>query len=528
LQNLVAKRILEAQDVAALVPVRGKLSLIPENLARQFQVVPFDGDGANVCLLTTNTFSEQLKTIYDGFSKAGYTSDIYYTDEAGINIALSRYTQASSQEQATQAQMKAQQEATGKNAIAQIMEVYPKRVSMDPGDFLMQLIKFAFQAGASDMHWQAQETHVLLRLRIDGVLKTICEFTHNEYAAYVQKIKFMGGMKMNIDYLPQDGRLSFEVDLANGVHKKIDVRINSMPWTNSESLVLRYLDATHSTSTFEEIGFRWRWYEQLQKALNKHEGMILVTGPTGSGKTTTLYTILHTLNDGSRKIITLEDPVEYMIEGIEQSQINYSKWYTFEEGLKAILRHDPDIILVWETRTAETAMTSLNAALTGHLVFSTLHTNSALDSLSRLMMMGVEAYLLAPALQLIVAQRLVRKICSHCVTKRAVTDQEDAYITKSLSTIQLVRPDLKIAYDKTIPHSPWCDQCNQTGYIGRVALLEVMEITSDIRDKIVWDLRNTAEIMQTMRNNWFLNLMEDGLIKMLAGKTTLEELRRVI
>jgi len=229
LQNLVAKRILEAQDVTALAPVRGKLSLIPENIARQFQVVAFDGNGTQVCLLTTNTFSEQLKTIYDGLAKAGYTSDVYYTDEAGINIALSRYTAATAQEQATQAQMKAQQEATGKNAIAQIMEVYPKRASMDPGEFLIQIIKFAFQAGASDMHWQAQEEHVLLRLRIDGVLKTICEFTHMEYTAYVQKIKFLGGMKMNIDYLPQDGRLSFEVDLANGVHKKIDVRINSMP-----------------------------------------------------------------------------------------------------------------------------------------------------------------------------------------------------------------------------------------------------------------------------------------------------------
>ena len=528
MQNLVPKRILEPQDVSMLTPVRGKLSLIPENLARQFQVVPFDGDWTQVCLITTNTFSEQLKTIYDGLSKAGYTTDVYYTDETGINIALSRYTQATAQEQATQAQMKEQQEATGKNAIAQILEIYPKRSSMDPWEFLIQIIKFAFQAWASDMHWQAQEEHVLLRLRIDGVLKTICEFTHNEYAAYVQKIKFLGGMKMNIDYLPQDGRLSFEVDLANGVHKKIDVRINSMPWTNSESLVLRYLDATHSTSTFEEIGFRWKWYEQLQKALNKHEGMILVTWPTGSWKTTTLYTILHTLNDGTRKIITLEDPVEYMIEGIEQSQINYTKWYTFEEWLKAILRHDPDIILVGETRTAETAQTSLNAALTWHLVFSTLHTNSALDSLSRLIMMWVEPYLLAPALQLIVAQRLVRKACPHCLTKRAVTDQEDAYITKSLETIKSIRPDLIVNYDKTIPHTAWCDHCNQTGYIGRIALLEVMELTPDIRDKIVGNLRNTSEIMQLMRNNWFLTLLEDGLIKMLSGHTTIEELRRVI
>lgn len=528
MQNIVPKRILEASDVSALVPVRGKLSLIPENLARQFQIVPFDGDGTQVSLLTTNTFSEQLKTIYDGLAKAWYTTDVYYTDEAGINTALLRYTQASAQEQANQAKIKEQQEATGKNAIAQIMELYPKRSSMDPWEFLLQIIKFAFQAWASDMHRQAQEAHVLLRLRIDGVLKTIAEFNHNEYAAYVQKIKFMWGMKMNIDYLPQDGRLSFEVDLANGVHKKIDVRINSMPWTLSESLVLRYLDATRSTSTFEEIGFRWQGYDQLQSALSKHEGMVLVTGPTWSWKTTTLYTILNTLNDGTRKIITLEDPVEYMIEGIEQSQINYSKWYTFEEGLKAILRHDPDIILVWETRTAETAQTSLNAALTGHLVFSTLHTNSALESISRLLMMWVEAYLLAPALKLIVAQRLVRKICPHCKTTRTATEQEDVYIQKSLQKIKDVKPNLAIPYNQTLPTSAWCEHCNNTGYIWRLALIEVMEITDDIREKIVWDLKNTAEIMQLMRNNGFLTLAEDGMIKMLSGQTTIEELRRVV
>lgn len=528
MQNILTKKILELSDVQAIKPVRSKILLIPENLATQYQVVAFDGDGKQLCILTTNTFSEQLKTIYDWLTKAGYLPDIYYTDEAGIQLALQRYHQIAEEASAAEQVALQQKEATGNNAITQIMELYPKRWSMDPGEFLLQLIKFAFQAGASDMHRQAEDADVLLRLRIDGVLKTICTFTHMEYAAYVQKIKFIWGMKMNIDYLPQDGRLSFDVDLANNVHKKIDVRINSMPWIKSESLVLRYLDGTRSSSTFEDIGFRGKWYDQLRTALGKHEGMILVTWPTGSWKTTTLYTILRTLNDGSRKLITLEDPVEYMVEGIEQSQINYAKWYTFEEWLKAILRHDPDIILVGETRTAETAMTSLNAALTGHLVFSTLHTNSALDSVSRLLMMGVESYLLAPALQLIVAQRLVRRVCPHCMTQRPVTDQEDAHITKTIKTIQDVRPDLALHYDKTVPHAPGCDHCQWTGYIWRIAIIEVMEVTPDIRNAIVDKSSDTAVIMQLMRNNGFLNLAEDGMIKMLQGQTSIEELRRVI
>ena len=333
---------------------------------------------------------------------------------------------------------------------------------------------------------------------------------------------------MNIDYLPQDGRLAFDVDLANGIHKKIDVRINTMPGMWSENVVMRYLDSNVSVTTFEQIGFWWKWYDQLKRALQHNDGMILVTWPTGSGKTTTLYTMLQTLNDGTRKIITLEDPVEYTIQGIEQSQINYPKWYGFEEGLKAILRHDPDIILVGETRSAETAKTALNAALTWHLVFTTLHTNSALESLSRLLMMGVEAYLLAPALKVVMAQRLVRKVCPHCVSWREVTDQEDAFLQKSLAKIHDIRPDLTINYEKKVPTVVGCDQCNGTGYIGRTAVIEVLELTPEMREKIVDNLKNTAELMQLMRNNGFLTMQEDGIIKMLAGQTTMEELRRVI
>lgn len=528
MQNQISKRILELSDISTLTPVRGKLSLIPENLARQFEVVAFDGDGTQVVLVTTNTFSEELKTIYAWLEKAGYTTDIYYTDKAGIDLALWRYTQVNAQEQANAQKIKEQKEAIGKNAIAQIMELYPKRSSMDPGEFLVQVIKFGFQAWASDLHLQVQEKDVLLRLRIDGVLKTICTFDHNEYIAYVQKIKFMGGLKMNIDYLPQDGRLAFDVDLANGIHKKIDVRINTMPGMWSENVVMRYLDSNVSVTTFEQIGFWWKWYDQLKRALQHNDGMILVTWPTGSGKTTTLYTMLQTLNDGTRKIITLEDPVEYTIQGIEQSQINYPKWYGFEEGLKAILRHDPDIILVGETRSAETAKTALNAALTWHLVFTTLHTNSALESLSRLLMMGVEAYLLAPALKVVMAQRLVRKVCPHCVSWREVTDQEDAFLQKSLAKIHDIRPDLTINYEKKVPTVVGCDQCNGTGYIGRTAVIEVLEFTPEMREKIVDNLKNTAELMQLMRNNGFLTMQEDGIIKMLAGHTTMEELRRVI
>lgn len=527
--NTLTKKILESSDVATLIPDLGKVSLIPQSLARDLQVVAFDGDGKLVRVLTTNTFSEALKETYAWLEKAWYTLNIYYTDETGIATALSWYDRITAQEEAAQQAITQRQEAKGINAIALMRDLWTQRSIMDPGDFLMDMIKFAFQTGASDMHRQSEEAKVILRLRLDGIMQTICDFSHDEYLAYVQKIKFLSGMKMNIDYLPQDGRLSFEVDLADHVHKKIDVRINTMPGTKSENIVLRFLDSAKSVSTFEDIGFRGVGYDALRRGLNKHEGMILVTWPTGSGKTTTLYTILQSLNDGTRTIVTLEDPIEYTIAGIEQSQINHSKGYTFEEWLKAMLRHDPDIVLVGETRNVETAETALNAALTGHLVFSTLHTNSALDTISRLLMMGVKPFLLAPALQVVIAQRLVRKCCPHCLTKRLANEQEKEFITKMLGKIKDARPDLKLARDGNVPHNPGCDHCNNTGYIGRLALLEVMEITEPIREKIVQSASgDTGIIMQYMRANGFLTLLEDGIIKMIAGKTSTEELRRVV
>ena len=324
-QNILSKRILEANEVSTLKPVRSKLSLIPQNIAQQYEVVPFDGDKMTLALLTTNTFSEDLKKIYEGLKRAWYEPSVYYTDKEGIETALARYQQLAQLENEEKQQKKEKQESKWVSAINQILDLYPKRWAMDPGDFLTKVLKYSFQAWASDLHLQVQTDNVSLRLRIDGVLQTVCVFDHNEYLAYLQKIKFRWGMKMNIASTPQDGRMSFEVEPTQGAKKNIDVRINTMPWlANLENLVMRFLDSEISISSFEEIGFRWTTLDQLNELLTKNEGIVLVTWPTGSGKTTTLYTMLQRLNTGKNKIITLEDPIEYKIDGIEQSQINRS------------------------------------------------------------------------------------------------------------------------------------------------------------------------------------------------------------
>ena len=259
-----------------------------------------------------------------------------------------------------------------------------------------------------------------------------------------------------------------------------------MPGIITESVVIRFLDATESIDDFREIGFRGDNLSLLENYLHKTSGIIIITGPTGSGKTTTLYAILKKLNDGTKKIITLEDPIEYKIAGLQQSQINYDKNYDYETGLKAILRQDPDIILVGETRTKETAQIAINASLTGHLVFTTLHTNSVLDSLSRLMNMGIEPYLLTPALQLLIGQRLVRKVCPFCSEWQDATPEEDAEIRKNLTELQERLPaDALPDYQGKILKGKGCEHCNHSGHKGRIALIELLEINDIMREKLM-------------------------------------------
>ena len=367
---------------------------------------------------------------------------------------------------------------------------------------------------------------MMLRLRLDGVLQDVVAFEIKDFWKYLQKLKFISGVKMNVSALPQDGRFGFEASNPQGEKKKVDARVNFMPGLETESTVIRFLDSTRGVSTFKDIGFSDREYEILKKYLTKTTGFIIVSGPTGSGKTTTLYSILHTLNTGQNKIITLEDPIEYEMSGVFQSQIDYTKHYDYETGLKAILRHDPDIILVGETRSQESAEIAVNASLTGHLVFTTLHTNSAISSIGRLVSMDVRPYLLAPALQLVIGQRLVRKVCPHCTTQRKASYAEESEIKKTLENLQRLGNTVLPVYDGQVAQANGCERCNHTGYLGRIAILELLEVTEEIR-KLIVDQGTDFDIFASARANGFITLQEDGILKVLDGVTTVEEVHRV-
>lgn len=521
------KSILEIQDVKALKPDFVQLKIMPKATSEKIQVLVFGKEKNTLKILTTNNFPEQVQKVVKMLEEKNYTSELFYTSVEGFTYALGWYDQLQAEEDATAAAEKKQKEAAGKGAIAMMQSLFEKRDTMDPGDFIMEMVRLSFQTWASDLHFQPEEAGVILRLRIDGVLQEILTFSHKDFLKYLQKMKFMAWVKMNIDYVPQDGRFSFESTNTDGTTKQIDVRINFMPWIWSESTVIRFLDPWKWFTSFEDIGFRGKTYDILKKNLEKNVGITIITGPTWSWKTTTLYSILHTLNTGDDKIITLEDPVEYQLSWIQQSQINYSKWYDFELGLKACLRHDPDIILVWETRTSETAEASINAALTWHLVFTTLHTNSAIESITRLLNMWVKPYMMAPALNLIVAQRLVRKACPHCVSKRDPQYGEKVEVEETIKKIQDANPSMKIERDGKIPNTVWCDKCNWTWYIWRIWLIETFEITDDIKNMII-DGASTLMMYTKARETWYLTMKEDGILKMLEGITTLDEIRRVV
>ena len=523
----IIKSILDTADIQWITPNFNEIKILSREECEKTQTIIFDRDKNTLKILTTNNFPEELQKITKSLEQKWFKTDIDFTSIEWFKEAMKRYDEYENMLQEKNEKEREEKTASWESAIKMLEKIYEERNTMEPWKFIMEIVRLSFQTWASDLHFQSQEDWILCRLRIDGVLQQALKFTHEDFAKYMQKIKFISWVKMNVDYIPQDGRFTFEATNKDWEDKKVDARVNFMPWISSESVVIRFLDPNKWISTFEKLWFVWRTYDTLRKSLEKHTWITILTWPTWSWKTTTLYTILNYLNDGKEKIITLEDPVEYQIAWIQQSQINYNKWYDYAEWLKAILRHDPDIILVWETRDFETANISMNAALTWHKVFTTLHTNSAIESINRLLNMWIKPYILAQSLNLLVAQRLVRQLCPHCASRKEWDFSEKWEITEAIKRIKDANPTMEVDFDWYIPVAVGCEKCNWTWYKWRLAIIETFEITDDIKNAI-YEWNSELEIYSKARWFGFLTLKEDGIIKMLQWKTTLDELRRIL
>ncbi|MDD2891464.1 MAG: GspE/PulE family protein [Candidatus Gracilibacteria bacterium] len=396
-------------------------------------------------------------------------------------------------------------------------------LSKQDSDTALTLItKGSLSLGGSDIHYDTKPDSVAVRLRVDGNLTTIFEFTPAEYKLVLERIKYKSNMKLNLTQVPQDGK--YRID-DNG--ERIDVRVSTLPVKLGENMVCRILDSTNAIPAMSDLGFMWTSKRQIEKSTRKKSGMILVTGPTGSGKTTTLYSILSTLNTSDKKVITLEDPIEYELEGVVQSEVNEKNNYTYASGLKALLRQDPDVIMIGEIRDLETADIAAQASLTGHLVLSTLHTKSASETIERLTNMGLPSYILASAIDIIIAQRLVRKICKHCSESYEATPEENDIIKWMMQDIGIEAVSKAKKNGFTLYRGHGCEHCGYTGFKGRVGIYEVLNFSDEIR-ALIRNGASPADILKKGREQDLMLMREDGVLKAMRGKTTLEELFSVI
>lgn len=370
------------------------------------------------------------------------------------------------------------------------------------------IISGAIKAGASDIHLEPFEGEIKLRYRIDGVLQETDPPPKSLYPAVASRIKLMAGMDITERRIPQDGRIKIRID-----QRDLDLRVAVASTMHGEEIVMRVLNRESISLGLEQLGFSEANLREFAKLITKPHGMILVTGPTGSGKTTTLYAALQRLNDPSRKIITIEDPVEYQLKGVNQMQVNPKVNFSFAQGLRTIVRHDPDIILVGEIRDRETADVAIQSALTGHLVFATLHTNDASSAFTRLIDMGIEEFLVASTIRGVLAQRLVRKICPYCsqTYQPTAAELELSGIAKDLNGLR---------------HGVGCEKCNFIGYKGQVGLFELLVATEEV-ERLVMERANAGRIREVSINHGMITLREDGLAKAKNGVTSLSEVVRV-
>lgn len=373
--------------------------------------------------------------------------------------------------------------------------------------FVNNLLELALWQNASDIHIEPLEKVTRVRLRIDGFLNTALEVASSNHNAIVSRIKIISSLDIAEKRLPQDGRVDFEV-----AGRRVDLRISTLPVMYGERVVIRILDKSQGLLYLTSLSFSDTNLMAYKQIIQNPYGMVLLTGPTGSGKSTTLYATLAQLNDEAKNIITIEDPVEHTLEGVQQIAVNNKAGLTFATGLRSILRQDPNIIMVGEIRDGETARIGVQAALTGHLVFSTLHTNNAVGAITRLLDIGIEPFLVAAALRGVVAQRLVRKVCPHCKEQYPASEAELAILKQHSGTGLM------------LSKSRGCEHCNHTGYLGRMAVQEVLPITEELQGLIA---KGAGEADLRAKVQGFTTIHDDCVAKVIAGHTTIQELLRV-
>lgn len=503
------------------------LTLIDMETSKRLKVVSFlyTGTGGELRLGAVDPTLPEVQELLEKLAKSHYANGVLYLiSPHSFEVAYHLYAKIPRVRKVLKG-VKITEEDLKKyqNELKSFKELDKKIQTVSITEMVTLVIAAAIQARASDIHIEAEEGGINIRFRIDGVLHDVASLAPKLWHQIISRIKLLSGLKLNIEDRPQDGR--FTIHLTN---EKIDVRVSTVPTAFGESVVMRLLMSSAVGLMFEDLGLRGKAYSDLEREIKKPNGMIITTGPTGSGKTTTLYAILNKLNNEETKIITLEDPIEYKLPGINQSQIDHSKDYTFAKGLRSLLRQDPDIVMVGEIRDLETADTAINAALTGHLVISTIHTNSASGAIPRFLAMGVKPFLLAPALNSIIGQRLVRKICNECKEEVELDSATMSKVIKALSEIsEASGARLKSLDNLKFYKGKGCTVCNNLGYKGRIGIFEIMIMNKEIEDVILSGKVSEYVLQDIAIKNGMVTMLQDGLLKAVDGITSVDEVFRV-
>lgn len=499
--------------------------MIPEDQAIKNKVVCFFYDGENIKVASSQPQRPEVQTIIDELNRNYFTkSTLFLISNESLKEALAVYKIIPKSKKITKGVEISQEDlARFKDAIVDYKNLNDKIKEVNISDIVTLLLATALKTGSSDIHIESEANNIIVRLRIDGVLQEAATIEKDKWKKIVSRMKILAGVKINIDDKPQDGRYS--VFLKD---ERIDVRSSFLPTAFGESVVMRLLKSSSVGLSYDDLGLSPSAYKILKKEMEKPNGLILTTGPTGSGKTTTLYAILNQLNQPGTKIITLEDPIEYQLKGINQSQIDSKKGYTFASGLRSILRQDPDIVMVGEIRDLETAEIAIQASLTGHLVLSTLHTNDAAGVIPRLTDMGIKPYLLLPSINAVVGQRLVRKLCPHCQQVQNLNPDEEEQVKKILAVVSpKAEIDIPSSLSTFYQAGPGCEQCNGIGYKGRIGIYEIFTMNDKLK-QLTMDNAPSFKILKEAIESGMITMLQDGVLKAIKGQTSLEEVYRVI
>lgn len=504
------------------------LTMIPEDAAKKYHMAAFEKkDGVLLVAMVNPQDFEALNVLRFLAEKEHLGIEVSLVDERVFADIIKAYT-------GTDIALKDAILSLKKDDQIDETEQVSKKESNDAGIFqdapiaklVEVIVKHALEGRASDIHIEPIDGNYRVRFRIDGLLRSDLVFPKDVGRAVISRIKILSNLKIDENRKPQDGRFRFET--ADGGY--VDLRVSSLPVMEGEKVVMRVLEKNGNAGDLEHLGLWGRNRAILEKKIREPFGIILITGPTGSGKSTSLYSFLQILNKEDRNIITLEDPVEYYMDGINQSQVRPEIGYTFANGLRSVLRQDPNVIMVGEIRDGETAELAIHAALTGHLVLSTLHTNDAIGAIPRLVDMGIEPFLLSSSMQAVAAQRLVRRICEFCRADQPITDVQRKRVMELFQTIPKeeveaygLTSDTKLMFFK----GEGCDKCNRSGYKGRIALYETIEVDATMHSIIADQRGNEGSVKKAALEQGMLSMKQDGLLKVLKGITTLAEIERV-